>query len=218
LVPLKLDDCKRQLETTISGRARIASVTLAQAALNDGQKLLAFNDLFIGASSHISARYKIAFDGKSEDQSSSGLIVATGAGCTGWLSSVFNMVGSINHFFGGKESPTVKMNWDTSSLMFVVREPFISRHSSAEIVTGMVDGRHKLVIESRMPAGGTIFSDGVESDFLSFNSGAIATIGVSDHAAQLVLPSVTERLPVRGASVQRLAPRGQTRVDRASRQ
>lgn len=28
-----------------------------------------------------------------------------------------------------------------------------------------------------MPAGGGIFSDGVEADFLQFNAGALATIG-----------------------------------------
>jgi hypothetical protein len=37
-----------------------------------------------------------------------------------------------------------------------------------------------------MPAGGTIFSDGMEGDFISFNAGAIATIGPSKQKAHLV--------------------------------
>ena len=37
-----------------------------------------------------------------------------------------------------------------------------------------------------MPEGGVIFSDGVESDFLAFNSGAIASIGIAEERAMLV--------------------------------
>ena len=61
----------------------------AEAVLNDGQRLLAVNDLFIGISSHSSARYKITLNGKKEEtHSSSGIIVSTKTGSTGWLSSI----------------------------------------------------------------------------------------------------------------------------------
>ena len=45
-----------------------------------------------------------------------------------------------------------------------------------------------LIIESLMPTNGVIFSDGVETDFLQFNAGAIATIGVAPEQARLVVP------------------------------
>ena len=61
----------------------------------DGQRLLAFNDLFIGARTHVSARYRVEYAGKQEQQSSSGLLVSTGAGSTGWLSSVMNMPSAV---------------------------------------------------------------------------------------------------------------------------
>jgi hypothetical protein len=64
-------------------------VTLAEATLNDGQRLVAFNDLFIGATSHVSGRYAIHHESAKEQHSSSGALVSTGAGTTGWLSSVF---------------------------------------------------------------------------------------------------------------------------------
>ena len=38
-----------------------------------------------------------------------------------------------------------------------------------------------------MPAGGVIFSDGVEADHLDFNSGAIAMIGIAPEKANLVV-------------------------------
>lgn len=190
LVPLKMHDLRRYIDLTMNDTCAISPVTLAEASLNDGQRLLAFNDLYIGVKSHTSARYQISFRGKSEAQSSSGIIVSTGAGSTGWLSSIFNMVHSINNAFGGSDTLEPRMAWDADALMFVVREPFASRHSQANIVFGSIENKVKLTIESQIPDGGTIFSDGVESDFLQFNSGTIATIGVADRQAQLVVPKV----------------------------
>ena len=38
-----------------------------------------------------------------------------------------------------------------------------------------------------MPNNGVIFSDGIESDFLNFNSGSIVEIGISNEKANLVV-------------------------------
>lgn len=188
LVPIQVEQTRQCLEAVLEERASIKKVTMAEAVLNDGQRLLAFNDLFIGAMSHVSARYKIEFEGRSEGHSSSGLIVSTGAGSTGWLSSVFNMVSSVSQFVGGRRTKSLKLDWDSPVLVFVVREPFVSKHSSANIVAGVLPAKQELILESRMPVNGTIFSDGVEADYLAFNSGAIARIRVSEKCARLVLP------------------------------
>ena len=55
------------------------AINMAQVKLNDNQSLLAFNDLFIGASSHIPARYLIRSSGREEHHSSNGVIVSMGA-------------------------------------------------------------------------------------------------------------------------------------------
>ena len=39
-----------------------------------------------------------------------------------------------------------------------------------------------------MPQNGVIFSDGVENDFLRFDSGAIASVGIAEKKASLVCP------------------------------
>ena len=70
------------------GRRLIKSVTMAKAALTDGQILYAVNDLFIGPKSHTSARYELRLGSKEEVQSSSGLIVSTGLGSTAWMKSI----------------------------------------------------------------------------------------------------------------------------------
>ena len=106
--------------------------------LDDGQRLLAFNDFFLGARSHISALYQITCGQESEIQSSSGVLVSTGAGSTGWVSSVFNMAAGVSRFCGGPPLTPVRMPWEDRRLLFVVREPFVSRHSQAGIVAGIL--------------------------------------------------------------------------------
>jgi len=43
-----------------------------------------------------------------------------------------------------------------------------------------------LILTSQMPENGVIFSDGIESDYLQFNSGMEATITVADRKGHLV--------------------------------
>jgi len=188
LLPFRPEGLRAQLELAVAGKARMRRVTLAEARLNDGQRLLAFNDLFVGAATHVSARYRIRYGTLSESHSSSGVIISTGAGSTGWLSSIFNETAGILEFLGGAPVEPVRLDWEDDSLIFVVREPFVSLYSQASLVAGPVFGDATLTLESQMPVGGVIFSDGVEADRLAFNSGAVARIGVAPEKANLVVP------------------------------
>lgn len=170
-----------------AGKARHREVTMAEARLTDGQRLLAFNDLFLGASSHVSARYTLRLGERSEAQSSSGVLVSTGAGSTGWLSSVFHMARGVALLAGGEPGRVPTLEWDDPGLTFVTREPFVSRHSSADLVAGRIGPGESLVLESAMPSGGVIFSDGVEQDFLEFCSGAVAEVRAAAERARLVV-------------------------------
>jgi hypothetical protein len=156
-------------------------------SLNDGQQMLAFNDLFVGCRTHASARYVLRTENRSEQQSSSGMIVSTGAGSTGWLSSVCNMADGFAAWTGRHEEHQVRMNWEDRRLVWVVREPFRSKLSGSAMVAGFLEQGHELIIESLMPSNGVIFSDGVEADFLEFTSGTIARIGVAPQCARLVV-------------------------------
>jgi NAD kinase len=187
LLPFLPAQARGAVQKVIESKATMREVTLAEISLQDGQRLLAFNDLFIGARSHVSALYRISCGNKVEVQSSSGVLVSTGAGSTGWLSSVFNMVSGISSFRGGTVVKPVRLPWEDRRLVYVVREPFMSRHSQANIVTGMLESGQELVLESLMPSGGAVFSDGMEADFLQFNSGAIATVRAAEQRARLVV-------------------------------
>jgi NAD kinase len=187
LLPYHTGNFLQAIEQVLANRHQVRQLSFAEATLHDGQRLLGFNDLFIGAASHVSARYTIAFNEVQESHSSSGVIVSTKAGSTGWLSSVFNMAGGLADFMGlAGERPFVSLH--DRELLFVVREPFVSKQSQAGITVGVVSKDKKLVLESRMPVNGIIFSDGVEADFLRFNAGAIASIGVAEERAHLVVP------------------------------
>jgi NAD kinase len=171
----------------------IKQITMARAELNDGQSILGVNDLFIGQKTHVSARYQIQFERRTENQSSSGIIVSTGAGSTGWFRSVVTgAAGVMGELARWKKASEAKENyrfdWEAKHLMFSVREPFISKTSGAEIIFGKIREDHPLVVVSQMPQNGVIFSDGVEEDFLPFNSGSIATIGLAAQRLNLIVP------------------------------
>lgn len=76
---------------------------MARAQLDDGQTIDAVNDLFIGIQSHASARYRIEYRKQVENQSSSGVIVSTGAGSTGWYRSVMTAAAGLARAASGEE-------------------------------------------------------------------------------------------------------------------
>ena len=186
LLPFDTSNFLQGVISVLENKATNKILRFAEAKLNDNQRLLAFNDLFIGASSHISARYRISFNNETEEQSSSGLIISTPAGSTGWLSSIFNMAYGIANMFEDNlklKRPKLKEN----QLLFAVREPFKSIRTQIGITSGIVQNSNKLIIESLMPSKGVIFSDGIEKDYLNFNSGSIAEIGIANEKANLIL-------------------------------
>jgi NAD kinase len=192
LIPFAVSEAREWIERALQGKAQVKRVSMARAALNDGHTLYAVNDLFIGVRSHISARYRIELAGQAENHSSSGIIVSTGAGCTGWLQSVVTGAARISQALGltvdePPEPADYRLDWDSGALYFSVREPFTSKTSSANIVFGRIEPGQELVLHSHMPENGIIFSDGIEADYLDFNSGAIASIGLAERQAHLIV-------------------------------
>ena len=190
LLPFRVEDLRTIVRDVFLGSRQTKSVTMAQAELTDGQKLFAVNDFFIGARTHVSARYTLSIGDRQESQSSSGIIVSTGLGSTGWLKSVLagsvGIAGAVTH-----KQLAVKdegrFAWDAAYLCFSVREPFPSRTTGTSVVFGTIPKEQPLCLESHMAGNGVIFSDGIESDYLEFNSGMRATIRVADKSGHLVI-------------------------------
>ena len=189
LLPFLPEDLGKILPEVIRGYRNAQSITLAQATLNDGQVLRAVNDLFVGRQTHASARYEISQGGARESQSSSGVIVSTGLGATGWLKSILAGASGIARVFGVPDPIGPAHSFDRSApeLYYTVREPYPSASTGADMVFGRITARSPLQIVSSMPENGVIFSDGMEQDFLQFNSGAMVTIGIADQKGYLVV-------------------------------
>jgi len=211
LLPFKVGDLKRIVPEVFVHRRPTKSVTMAKASLNNGQGMYAVNDLFIGPKSHGSARYVIRSGESSETQSSSGVIVSTGMGSSGWLKSLLTGAAAITQSAGkvfarqvstdlaGAAKPeenrrgTVRLNvrtefaWDADYLFFTVREPFPTQTTGAGLVFGRVTPELPLQLESQMAENGVIFSDGIEKDFLEFNSGTQAVINLAERKGVLVI-------------------------------
>lgn len=190
LLPVDVGGFGRVLQRTLQERAAMHAVTMAEVVTHDGQRLRAVNDIFVGARTHVSARYRLEVGGRSEEHSSSGLIVSTGVGSTGWLRSVYaGAIGVVRALQPELllEAPQ-PLPWDARELVYNVREPWPSMRTSAELVSGRISEDESLQVVSNIPAGGVIFADGMESDFLTFDNGARARVGIAAQALQLVRP------------------------------
>lgn len=197
LLPFRVGDLPKLMPEVILRKRSTHSVTMAKASLNNGQTLYAVNDLFIGPKSHTSARYLIRSGKAGETQSSSGVIVSTGMGSTGWLKSLLTGAGAIAIAASNRTRNELRrpdcyervvngFKWESDYLYFTVREPFPTRTTGASLVFGRVTQQSPLILESQMAENGVIFSDGIEKDFLEFNSGSKAVIGIAEKKGLLV--------------------------------
>jgi len=190
LLPFNASSFTHAFEDGLHQELPIKAVTMAETKLNDGQRLLGFNDLFIGAQSHVSARYDIAQGKRKEFQSSSGIIISTGAGSTGWLQSIYAGAANVIQALGGqvkKPKNGGRLPWDTDHLVYAVREPFPSKVTGTQLTFGVISKKQPLTITSHMSDNGVVFSDGIEADYLKFNSGTTATISVSNQKVNILV-------------------------------
>jgi len=190
LLPFQVEDLEKVTREVLRKGRPHREVTMAEAKLNTGLSLCAVNDFFIGMKSHGSARYHIGLGKRAEDHSSSGVIVSTGLGSTGWFKSLMTGASAVAAAAGQAKDAVPRdtsFPWESEHLFFTVREPFPSKTTGTALVFGRVTTAQPLVIESRMGEGGVIFSDGIEHDFLEFNSGTKATIALAERRGRLVV-------------------------------
>jgi hypothetical protein len=152
---------------------------MARVALEDGQVLYALNEVFLGHASHQSARYSLEVGGATERQSSSGIIVRTGTGATGWAKSIARQ----------RARPPTLPTPGEAKLAWFVREPFPSVATGVTLEQGVIEGEHALGVVSEMGERGVIFGDGIEQDALEWTSGQTAIVRVAQRKLRLVVPA-----------------------------
>jgi hypothetical protein len=165
------------LRDAAAGGATIQARTMAQARLDDGQALLALNEVFVGHASHQSARYTLAALGQRERQSSSGLIVTTGTGATGWAASIRRE----RHSAIPLPAPA------DLALAFYVREAWPSPATGTALTEGLLANDAALDLRwCETESGGVVFGDGIEADALALDWGSRVRIGVAPTRLRLV--------------------------------
>jgi hypothetical protein len=159
-----------------SGRAHAEHRTMVKATLDDGQALVALNEIFVGHASHQSARYRLTVGDRSERQSSSGLIVATGTGATGWAASL--------HL--ERHSALTLPSPEERRLAFFVREPWPSPATGTTLSEGLLLADDALVITSELGDGAVLFGDGIESDRVRIDWGQRIEVAVAERVLHLI--------------------------------
>lgn len=170
LVRHRAGDAAKLLRAAVSpGADRLTdSRTMVEAVTDDSQRLLAVNEIYLGQPGHQTARYRLRAGGAPEAQASSGVLVGTGTGATGWCRSVWLE----------RASPLRLPAPDGGELAWFVREAWPSPTTGTEQVQGVLgrDERLSLTVESdRLIA----FGDGIESDALELTWGQVVRVGVA---------------------------------------
>lgn len=169
LVPHSAEAAPDLIVGVPEGRVALEHRTMVEAMLDDGQRLVALNEVFVGHRSHQSARYRISLAGQEERQSSSGLIVSTGTGATGWARSI-NL---------SRGDALVPPGPEDQRLAYFVREAFPSVATGTNITFGLIEQENVLTVISEMNEGGVVFGDGIEDDHLDFAWGQTLLVQVS---------------------------------------
>jgi hypothetical protein len=164
------------LRDIADGSAHYQHRTMVAATLDDGQQLLALNEIFVGHASHQSARYRIAIGDRHEHQSSSGVVISTGTGATGWAASLHRE----------RRSALTLPGPEDHTLAFFVREPWPSPATATNITEGLLDQQHPLRIRCENPDNAVLFGDGIESDRIPLDWGQQLTITIADSQLDLV--------------------------------
>lgn len=169
-------DARELIRAAADGAAPIDERTMVEAVLDDGQRVLALNEVFLGHQSHQSARYLIRCPGGEEHQSSSGVVVTTGTGATGWGRSI-SLERQTDLRLPDPEEP---------GLAFFVREAWPSPTFGVSVTEGFIGADDQLEIVSELNEGGVVFGDGIESDRVDFRWGVQATVRVARERLRLV--------------------------------
>jgi hypothetical protein len=165
--------------------ARVDELTMVEAVADDTQRLLALNEIYLGAVGHQTARYRLGLEGDGgvvEAQASSGVLVGTGTGATGWLRSVWQ-----------QRNSDLRLPHPTEDrLLWFVREAWPSPATGTSLVAGELAaaGRLCLTVESERLVA---FGDGMEGDALELTWGQTVRVGTCRQRLRLVVPVAGRR-------------------------
>jgi hypothetical protein len=135
---------------------------------------------------------------RQERQSSSGILVGTGTGSTGWCLSLARQFGLEERLPQPEER----------RLVWFVREPWPSHTTGTDLAFGELTEAQELVVTSELGEQGVIFADGIETDWLEFLDGQTVRIVIAPGGLQLVMPASRPARQPGGKAQREAVPRG----------
>lgn len=176
LVPFSPEEAHAQILAISRDRAVVSERVMVEARLDDGQALIALNDVYVGSPGHQSSRWTLDDPARGEErQSCSGLIAGTGTGSTGWTSSIASDRGLQDRL------PST----DSNDIAWFVREAWPSRATGTTFSWGVATVEYPLTITAQSDLL-VAFGDGIERDRLSIDFGQRLTIGPASTRLRLV--------------------------------
>lgn len=144
LCEIDAQDFEQALERIVRDDYEVQEWTRVEGRFGS-RRLFALNEVFVGARHNPSmARYEIVFGGKRETQMSSGIVITTGAGSTGWYA---NIPGSDGGF------PRT-----SKELRFIVREHNVACRYA--MTKGTIRKGEVMTVRSKMNVDGCVSFDG----------------------------------------------------------
>jgi NAD kinase len=153
-----------------------AELSMVTAATDDGQELTALNEIYVGQPTHQTARYTLRPPGgETEAQASSGLIVSTGTGATGWCRSAWLE----------RHSPLALPAPGEARLAWFVREAWPSPATGTSRTEGSVGPGEALEVTAESDQL-VVFGDGIETDTLPLTWGQTARLRLASRSLRLL--------------------------------
>ena len=158
------------------GGAHAKRLTMVTAETDDGQRLTGLNEIYLGQPTHQTARYTLRLpDGRAEAQASSGLIVSTGTGATGWCRSAWLE----------RKSPLVLPGPEEDRLAWFVREAWPSPATGTALTEGLLAAGQEMEVTAESDRL-VLFGDGIEADTIPLTWGQSARLRLADQSLRLL--------------------------------
>jgi NAD kinase len=156
--------------------ARAERLTMVTAEADDGQRLTGLNEIYLGQPTHQTARYSLRLpDGQVEAQASSGLIVSTGTGATGWCRSAWLE----------RKSSLVLPAPAEGRLAWFVREAWPSPGTGTALTEGTLSAGQEMEVTAESDRL-VLFGDGIEADTIPLTWGQTARLRLADRSLRLL--------------------------------
>jgi NAD kinase len=155
---------------------RARRLTMVTAETDDGQQLTGLNEIYLGQPTHQTARYTLRLpDGRAEAQASSGLIVSTGTGATGWCRSAWLE----------RKSPLVLPAPEEDRLAWFIREAWPSPATGTACTEGTLSAGQEMEVTAESDRL-VLFGDGIEADTIPLTWGQSARLRLADRFLRLL--------------------------------